>query len=142
MSPKSKALALVISASMSIVGYAASHPSIPRFAYVANNQDDSVSIFAIRKAGLRAAGYIYTGAASNPRAVSHRNADFAFSGVSTARGLCIDQSDDFLYAANNSGNSVSGFRLDRTSGNLQLLSDSPYPAGTNPTSITIVNNLQ
>src|ERR1700746_3915999 len=43
---------------------------IPPFAYVANTTDDTVSIFAIHKSGLRAVGYIYTGPGSNPRSVA------------------------------------------------------------------------
>jgi 6-phosphogluconolactonase len=65
-----------------------------------------------------------------------------FSGVSGAFGLSIDLSDSFLYAANNTGNTISGFQVDRTTGDLYPLIDSPYPAGTNPTSITVVNNFQ
>jgi 6-phosphogluconolactonase len=65
-----------------------------------------------------------------------------FGGVSGADGLSIDLSESFLYAANNTGNTVSGFQVDRTSGALTQFADSPYPAGTGPTSITVVNNLQ
>ncbi len=65
-----------------------------------------------------------------------------FDGVSGAYGLSIDLSVSFLYAANNTGNTISGFQLDRTSGNLTQLPDSPYPAGRSPTSITVVNNFQ
>jgi len=65
-----------------------------------------------------------------------------FGGVSGAYGLSVDLSESFLYAANNTGNTVSGFQVDRTSGNLTQLPDSPYAAGTNPTSITVVNNFQ
>ena len=65
-----------------------------------------------------------------------------FGGVSGADGQSIDLSESFFYAANNTGNTVSGFQLDRTTGALTQLPDSPYPAGTGPTSITVVNNLQ
>jgi len=65
-----------------------------------------------------------------------------FDGVSGAYGLSVDLSDSFLYAANNAGNTISGFQIDRRSGALTQLPDSPYPAGTNPTSIAIVNNFQ
>src|SRR5260370_23943031 len=65
-----------------------------------------------------------------------------FGGVSGADGLSIDLSESFLYAANNTANTVSGFQVDRTSGALTQLPDSPYPPGTGPTSITVVNNLQ
>jgi YVTN family beta-propeller protein len=63
-----------------------------------------------------------------------------FGGVSAAYGLSVDLSDSFLYAANNSGTSVSGFKVDGA-GELQPLSDSPYLAGTNPTSITVVSSI-
>ena len=55
-----------------------------------------------------------------------------FGGVSGAYGLSVDLSESFLYAVNNTGNTVSGFQVDRTSGNLTQLPDSPYAAGTNP----------
>jgi 6-phosphogluconolactonase len=65
-----------------------------------------------------------------------------FDGVSGAYGLSVDLSESFLYAANNPGNTISGFQVDRTSGALTQLVDPPYPAGTDPTSVTVVNNLQ
>jgi DNA-binding beta-propeller fold protein YncE len=65
-----------------------------------------------------------------------------FAGVSDALGLGFDLADSFLYVANNSGNTVSGFQADKNNGNLRLLSDSPYPAGNNPTSVTVVSNFQ
>jgi YVTN family beta-propeller protein len=65
-----------------------------------------------------------------------------FAGVSDALGLSFDLADSFLYVANTSDNTVSGFQADKTTGNLRLLSDSPYPAGTNPTSVTVVSNFQ
>jgi 6-phosphogluconolactonase (cycloisomerase 2 family) len=48
----------------------AASSTIPRFAYVANGQDDTVSIFAVEKAHLRAAGYVYVGPGSNPLSVT------------------------------------------------------------------------
>ncbi|MFZ3266319.1 MAG: beta-propeller fold lactonase family protein [Terriglobales bacterium] len=65
-----------------------------------------------------------------------------YEGVAVASGLAIDQSDSFLYAANNSGNSISGFQVDAASGALTPLTTSPYEAGANPASITVVNNIQ
>ena len=64
-----------------------------------------------------------------------------YEGVTLAFGLTIDQSDDFLYAANNSGNSISGFHIDVTSGALSPLTDSSYEAGSNATSITVTNDI-
>jgi YVTN family beta-propeller protein len=65
-----------------------------------------------------------------------------FSGVSDALGMSFDLADSLLYVANNSNNTVSGFQADKTNGNLRLLTDSPYPAGANPTSVTVVSNFQ
>ncbi|MFY9646033.1 MAG: hypothetical protein WAK29_12685 [Terriglobales bacterium] len=64
-----------------------------------------------------------------------------FNGVSAAYGLSLDFLDSFLYSANKSGDSVSGFRVDSV-GDLQELGDSPYSAGTWPTSVTVVSNFQ
>jgi 6-phosphogluconolactonase len=72
---------------------------VPRFAYVANNGDDTVSIFAIHEAGLRAIGYIYTGAGSNPRAVA------------------VTPSQSFLYVAE-STLGIAGYSINPINGNL------------------------
>src|SRR5260370_42402524 len=61
-----RGLAAAISLLISTYGHGA---LVPRFAYVANNQDDTVSIFAIRGYRLQAVGHVYTGAGSHPRAV-------------------------------------------------------------------------
>jgi hypothetical protein len=65
-----------------------------------------------------------------------------FDGVSGAYGFTLIFLTASLYAANNTSNTTSGFQVDRTSGDLQPLTDSPYLVGTNPTSITFVNNFQ
>lgn len=65
-----------------------------------------------------------------------------FEGVSLPYGLSLDFSDNFLYAANNPDNTISGFQVDRTSGDLLPLADSPYSAGTKPTSVTVINDFQ
>jgi 6-phosphogluconolactonase (cycloisomerase 2 family) len=41
-----------------------------------------------------------------------------FSGASGVYGLSIDVSNNFLYAANNATNTVSGFVVDKTTGDL------------------------
>src|SRR5271156_1374900 len=69
MSRHWKVSVAIISLFAAIYGHGATHALSPRFAYVANNQDDTVSIFAIRKSGLRSVGYVYTGSGSNPRSV-------------------------------------------------------------------------
>ncbi|MGD0682720.1 MAG: beta-propeller fold lactonase family protein [Terracidiphilus sp.] len=44
----------------------------------------------------------------------------------------------FVYTANYLGNSVSGFRLDSTSGSLSINQASPYPTGAKPTAVASV----
>ncbi len=65
-----------------------------------------------------------------------------FGGVSGAYSLGIDLSNSFLYAANNISNTLSSFGVNKTSGVIVPLLDSPYPAGSNPVSVVVVNNLQ
>src|SRR5260370_6943746 len=63
MSHSWRGLAAAISLLISTYGQGA---LVPRFAYVANNQDDTVSIFAIRGSPLQALGYVYTSSERNP----------------------------------------------------------------------------
>jgi 6-phosphogluconolactonase (cycloisomerase 2 family) len=44
----------------------------------------------------------------------------------------------FVFTANYLGNSVSGFRLDSTSGSLSLNQATPYPTGSKPTAVASV----
>src|SRR3981189_1963570 len=53
-----RVLAAAISLLTSAYGHGAGHALVPRFAYVANNQDDTVSIFAIRGYRLQAVGHL------------------------------------------------------------------------------------
>ena len=101
-------LIVIVSLFISSYGYCARH--VPRFAYVANNQDDSVSIFSIHQAGLRAIGYIYTGSGSNPRAVA------------------VTPSQAFLYVAE--GNvGIGGYAVDSVNGSLTPVPGSPFITG-------------
>src|SRR5229473_6002276 len=83
---------------------------VPRFAYVANNQDDTVSIFAIRGYRLQAVGYVYTGSGSNPRAV------------------VVTPSQAFLYVAE--GNvGIAGYAINNINGGLTPVPGSPFLTG-------------
>jgi len=44
----------------------------------------------------------------------------------------------FVYTANYLGNSVSGYRLDPTSGGLTATQATPYPTGAKPTAVASV----
>src|SRR5260370_42292065 len=108
MSRNWKVLAAVISLFSSTYGQGRLYP---RFAYVANNQDDTVSIFAIRKSRLRSVGYVYTGSGSNPRSV------------------VVTPSQAFLYVAE--GNvGIAGYAINNISGGLTPVPGSPFLTGT------------
>ena len=105
-----KILAAALSLLIGTCGYGASRALVPRFAYVANNQDDTVSIFAIRGYRLRAVGYVYTGLGSNPRSV-----------VGTP-------SQAFLYVAlGNVG--IAAYSVNNITGSLTPVVGSPFVAG-------------
>src|SRR4029077_3718013 len=83
---------------------------VPRFAYVANNQDDTVSIFAIRGYRLQAVGYVYTGSGSNPRAV------------------VVTPSQGFLYVAEGNAG-IAGYAINNINGGLAPVPGSPFLTG-------------
>lgn len=99
---------LLLIASPHILG--ASTPTFPRFAYVANNQDDTVSIFAIERARLRSAGYIYTGEGSNPRS------------------LVVTPAQTFLYVGEGSVG-IGGYSINVINGHLTPVPGSPFHTG-------------
>ena len=105
-----KALATAILLLVPTYGDTARHTVAPRFAYVANNSDDTVSIFAIENARLRSVGYVYTGAGSNPRSI------------------VVSPSQAFLYVAGNSG--IAGYAVSNISGSLSPVPGSPFETGS------------
>jgi len=103
----------VLAATILLLAAAHTHAArvlVPRFAYVANNQDDTVSIFAIRGYRLQAVGYVYTGSGSNPR------------------GVVVTPSQDFLYIAE--GNvGIAGYAVNTINGVLTPVPGSPFLTG-------------
>jgi 6-phosphogluconolactonase (cycloisomerase 2 family) len=95
------------------------------FIYVANSLDSTVSPSAINMA---------TGAPTV--AVSATAAAGANSTDTMPVAVTIDPAvGRFVYTANYLGNSVSGFRLDPTSGALEQTQATPYPTGFHPTAV-------
>lgn len=98
-----------------------------KFLYVANSLDSSVSAYVIDLAtGTPSAAVNTTGAQVN----STDTQPIAIA-VDPALGR-------FVYTANYLGNSVSGFRLDPTAGNLKQTQSTPYPSNAKPTALVIV----
>lgn len=90
--------------------------TVPRFAYVANVDDNTISLYTVGPSTgfLRANGYAIAG--SSPRSL-------ALVGTK------------FLYAANLSSNNISGFVIDAVNGRLTPITGSPFSNGTQPYAI-------
>ena len=88
----------------------------PRFAYVANRSEDTLSIYTVdpNLGQLRHRGHIGTGI--SPEAVA------------------VDPSEKFVYVANSGSNNISVYTIDSTGA---LTAGTPVLAGTNPVSVTV-----
>ena len=84
--------------------------SASRFAYVANDSDDTISILAIERARFRTIGYVYLGKDSAPRQ------------------LVLTPSQRFLYVTGG-GTGISAYSVDAVEGGLEPLAGSPFPVG-------------
>ena len=91
---------------------------VPRFAYVANSNDNTISIYAVDAASgqLRVRGYTPTGA--------------------WPTSVAPHPSGQFLYAANRSANSVSAYAINTTTGALTNIGNQTS-AGLLPDSVTV-----
>jgi 6-phosphogluconolactonase (cycloisomerase 2 family) len=97
------------------------------FIYVTNALDSTVSAYEITQATGNPTGSVnVTGSAFN-----HTDTQPVAITVDPAVGR-------FVYTANLLGNSVSGFRLDPTSGSLAPTQSTPFPTGSKPTALVIV----
>src|SRR5229473_2973037 len=93
--------------------------AIPRYAYVTNLSDDTLSIYSVNPATgqLRPHGYVLTD--SHPDAIS------------------LDPSGKFAYTANNQANDVSAFTVDSATGSLTPVPGPPFAAGSTPFAVTV-----
>jgi 6-phosphogluconolactonase len=89
------------------------------YVFVANSLDSNLTVYSSANGVLSAHGTFTTG--TQPVAIG------------------IDPSlNEYLYTANFLGNTVSGFQLDATSGNLLNSQFSPYTANANPTAVAAI----
>jgi 6-phosphogluconolactonase (cycloisomerase 2 family) len=95
-----------------------------KFIYATNSLDSTISPFSIDLAtGIPTVTTNTTGSGSN-------------STDTQPVAIVIDPAlGRFVYTANYLGNSISGFRLDSTSGSLSLNQATPYPTGAKPTAV-------
>ena len=97
------------------------------YMYVANTLDSSVT------------GYTITLATGAPSALSFVAGSANNATDTQPVSITIDPAlGRFVYSANHLGNSVSGFRLDPTTGTLSLTQATPYPTGNAPTAVITV----
>jgi DNA-binding beta-propeller fold protein YncE len=117
--PKVTATSGSLSASTTLISVAGPGAAAPRFAYVTNLNDDTLSIYAVNAATgqLRANGYVQTG--------NHPNS------------VCLDPSGKFAYTANDQANDVSAFNVDSATGSLTPVPGSPFAAGSTPFAVTV-----
>jgi 6-phosphogluconolactonase len=98
-----------------------------KFMYVTNMLDSSVSSYAINLAtGTPTAALSTSGSQLNATDTQP---------VAIALDPALGR---FVYTANYLGNSVSGFRLNSTSGVLTATQSTPYPTGAEPTALVVV----
>ncbi len=97
------------------------------FIYVTNALDSTVSAYEITLATGNPTGVVNV--VGNP-----------FNATDTQPvAIAVDPAlGRFVYTANELGNSVSGFRLNATSGSLTPTQSTPYPTGSKPTALVAV----
>ena len=92
---------------------------LPRFAYVANSGENTVSMYTvdIHSGQLRSNGYVLAG--SDPGSVS------------------VDPANKFAYVANFGDGTISAYKINSSSGWLTEIAGSPYPTGFQPFAATM-----
>jgi 6-phosphogluconolactonase (cycloisomerase 2 family) len=98
-----------------------------KFIYVTNALDSTVSAYAI------------TLATGTPTVAINKNGAGLYGTDTQPVAVAVDPAlGRFVYTANYLDNSLSGFRLDPTSGSLAATQATPYPTGLKPTALVIV----
>jgi 6-phosphogluconolactonase (cycloisomerase 2 family) len=97
------------------------------FIYVTNENDNSVSAYAITLAN----GYPTVVANITGSPINQTDPEPVAVAIDPALGR-------YLYTANNLGNSISGFNLNPTSGSPTPTQSSPYLTGLKPTALVII----
>jgi 6-phosphogluconolactonase (cycloisomerase 2 family) len=140
--------------------------SSPRFAYVTNANDNTVSAYAVDSVTgqLRANGYAISGSGPTDVAVvmdkfvyvtnaqSNNLASFSINGNGTLRGtgivgtqaspfaIATHPSNKFIYVTNSGSTSVSGYAVNAATGTLTPIAGSPFGAGRSPRGLVVTPN--
>jgi 6-phosphogluconolactonase (cycloisomerase 2 family) len=108
-------------ASAILIVSSATNSTFPRFAFVANTNDDTISLYTVNAATgqLRANGYVAEAAGSKPMAVA------------------LDPAGKFLFVANSGTNDVAAYVVAASNGILTQAAGSPISAGFRPNSVIV-----
>ena len=101
-----------IRASTTLIAVISEIAGVPRFAYVANNADNTISAYTV-----------------NPTTGQLRNNSYAFGGK-LPQAVVVDPSHRFLYVVNSGDNTISAFLINSSNGALTPLAGSPFPTGS------------
>jgi 6-phosphogluconolactonase len=97
------------------------------FMYVSDSLDSSIS------------GYNIALPTGTPSAIVNSNSSLVYATDTQPVAIAVDPAlGRFVYTANHVGNSVSGFRLNPSTGVLTQTQATPYPTGTAPTALVLV----
>jgi YD repeat-containing protein len=110
-----------LSGSASIVVANTTGSVFPRFAYVANAADNTISLYTVSPANgqFRSTGYVVEPQVTNPFAVA------------------LDPSDKFLFVANSENATVSVYAVSQSNGALAQVAGSPFATGLAPSSVFV-----
>jgi 6-phosphogluconolactonase len=97
------------------------------FIYVSDSLDSSIS------------GYDIALPTGTPSAIVNSNSSLVYATDTQPVAIAVDPAlGRFVYTANHVGNSVSGFRLNPSTGVLTQTQATPYPTGSAPTALVLV----
>lgn len=106
--------------STTLIAVTSQTAGVPRFAYVANNAEGTISAYTLNPATgqLRSNGYVFAG--------------------KLPQGVVVDPSDRFAYVVNSGDNTISAFLINSSNGALTAVTGSPFPTGsTDPISMDV-----
>jgi 6-phosphogluconolactonase (cycloisomerase 2 family) len=97
------------------------------YIYISNSLDSAIS------------GYNIALPTGTPSSIVNSNSSSVYATDTQPVAIAIDPAlGRFVYTANHLGNSVSGFRLDPSTGIITQTQATPYPTGANPTALVSV----
>ncbi len=98
--------------------------NVPRFAYTANQNDDSVSMYTVNASTGQLRHHGYVAAGNGPASVT------------------VDAAGKFAYLANWNSNNVSAYTINASTGVLTAVTGSPFTAESWPISVTTTYAIQ